>query len=116
MQLIILCLSSHRRLILLQLNRIELSASLDKEQAKLQELKAQVASTSKRGHMQRLELWNILLPDIKDAIEKVLEDDTEYVNGLYCFMSLRHFVRLIVIVSVYYCFIPTGHITRFIAH
>ncbi|XP_014473291.1 PREDICTED: condensin complex subunit 1 [Dinoponera quadriceps] len=64
-----------------KLDCIELSVSLAKEQAKLQELKAQVASTSKRGHAQRFELWTTLLPDIRAAIEKVLKDDqVKHVN------------------------------------
>lgn len=91
-------MSSLRCLILLQLNRVELSASLEKERVKLQELKAQVASASKRGHVQRFELWSTLLPDIKVAIEEVLKDDeAEYVNGSYHFVSLHYFLRFIIV-------------------
>lgn len=77
------------RLILLQLNRIELSASLEKEQAKLKEMKVQIAKASKRGHVQRFELWDILLPDIKSAIEKVLKgNEAKCTNGLYHCIAL----------------------------
>lgn len=59
---------------------IELSKKLEKEKVKLQELQAQIASTSERGHMQRFELWNILQPDIKATIKNILENEMEYVN------------------------------------
>ncbi|RLU17541.1 hypothetical protein DMN91_009776 [Ooceraea biroi] len=58
-----------------KLNCVELSASLEKEKAKLQELQAQLVSSSERGHAQRFELWTALLPDIKIAIKKILENE-----------------------------------------
>ncbi|XP_029680531.1 condensin complex subunit 1 [Formica exsecta] len=63
-----------------KLTRVELSDSLEKEKAKLQELQAQIASTSGRGHMQRFELWNILQPDIKATIKKIFENEAECIN------------------------------------
>ncbi|XP_072757251.1 condensin complex subunit 1 [Anoplolepis gracilipes] len=63
-----------------KLTRDELSKSLEKEKAKLQELQAQIASTSGRGHMQRYELWNTLQPEIKATIKKIFENETEYMN------------------------------------
>lgn len=62
------------------MTRVELSDSLEKEKAKLQELQAQIASTSGRGHMQRFELWNILQPDIKATIKKIFENEAECIN------------------------------------
>lgn len=61
---------------------------MEKEQAKLQELRAQVASTSKRGHAQRFELWTALLPEIKDTIKKILRNhqvEEEHINSSYQF-------------------------------
>ncbi|KAM0735683.1 Condensin complex subunit 1 [Formica fusca] len=63
-----------------KLTRVELSDSLEKEKAKLQELQAEIASTSGRGHMQRFELWNILQPDIKATIKKIFENEAECIN------------------------------------
>lgn len=59
---------------------VELSKKLEKEKVKLQELQAQIASASGRGHMQRFELWSTLQPDIKATIKKLLENEMEYVN------------------------------------
>jgi len=64
-----------------KLNCIELSASLEKEKAKLQELQAEIASSSKRGHAQRFELWTALQPDIKIAIKKIFENEDEHLNS-----------------------------------
>ncbi|XP_011263197.2 condensin complex subunit 1 [Camponotus floridanus] len=63
-----------------ELTCVELSKKLEKEKVKLQELQAQIASSSGRGHMQRFELWNILQPDIKAAIKQILENEMEYVD------------------------------------
>lgn len=62
------------------MTRAELSDSLEKEKAKLEELQAQIASTSGRGHMQRYELWNALQPEIKATIKKIFENETKYMN------------------------------------
>lgn len=59
---------------------VELSKKLEKEKVKLQELQAQIASSSGRGHMQRFELWNILQPDIKATIKQILESEMEHVD------------------------------------
>ncbi|XP_029170808.1 condensin complex subunit 1 [Nylanderia fulva] len=63
-----------------KLTSVELSDSLEKEKSKLQELQAQIACTSERGHMQRFELWNTLQPDIKATIKQIFENETEYIN------------------------------------
>ncbi|CAL1675876.1 unnamed protein product [Lasius platythorax] len=63
-----------------KLTSVELSNSLETEKAKLQELQAQIASTSERGHTQRFELWTTLQPDIKATIKKIFENETEYMN------------------------------------
>jgi len=62
------------------LTRVELSKKLEKEKVKLQELQAQIASSSGRGHMERFELWNILQPDIKATIKQILENEMEHVD------------------------------------
>jgi len=67
-----------------KLNCVELSASLEKEKAKLQELQAQIASSSERGHAQRFELWTALQLDIKIAIKKILENEDERLNSMEC--------------------------------
>lgn len=67
----------------------------------MQELKAQVASASERGHAQRFELWTTLLPDIKAAIEKVLKDDqVTYENGS-CSVAL--FIKALFMTRMTYC-------------
>lgn len=69
----------------MQLNCVELSNSLEKEMAKLQELQAHIVSASKRGHEQRFEFWTVLQPDIKAAIKEILKnDEAECINSLYC--------------------------------
>ncbi|XP_077268187.1 CAP-D2 condensin subunit isoform X3 [Temnothorax americanus] len=66
-----------------KLNRVELSNSLEKETAKLQELQAHIVSASERGHQERFELWTVLQYDIKAAIKKILtNDEAEYINDV----------------------------------
>ncbi|TGZ53925.1 hypothetical protein DBV15_11384 [Temnothorax longispinosus] len=70
-----------------ELNRVELSNSLEKETAKLQELQARVASASERGHARGKvsQLWTVLhrVYDVKAAIKKiVMNDEAEYINDV----------------------------------
>ncbi|XP_071628166.1 condensin complex subunit 1 isoform X2 [Temnothorax longispinosus] len=66
-----------------KLNCVELSNSLEKETAKLQELQAHIVSASERGHEERFELWTVLQYDIKAAIKKILmNDEAEYINDV----------------------------------
>ncbi|XP_011702254.1 PREDICTED: condensin complex subunit 1 isoform X2 [Wasmannia auropunctata] len=65
-----------------KLNCVELSDSLEKEMAKLQELQAHIVSASGRGHEQRFEFWTDLEPDIKAAIKKIVENEAECVNNV----------------------------------
>lgn len=70
----------------LQLNCDELSKTLEQEEAKLQELQTQLASSSGRGHAQRFELWTALESDIKAAIKRILKnDEMENEDGQYIF-------------------------------
>ncbi|XP_036138844.1 condensin complex subunit 1 isoform X2 [Monomorium pharaonis] len=65
-----------------KLNCVELSNSLEKEIAKLQELQTHIVSASGRGHKQRFHLWTVLQSDIKTAIKEVLKnDEAEYTNN-----------------------------------
>lgn len=71
--------------VFLQLNCVELSKSLEKETAKLQELQTHIVSASERGHEQRFELWSVLQPDIKAAMKEILKnDEAECINSSYC--------------------------------
>lgn len=60
-----------------KLNCDELSRSLEKEKAKMQEMQARLVSSSERGHAQRFELWTALQPDIKIAIKEIFEKEDE---------------------------------------
>ncbi|XP_066603695.1 condensin complex subunit 1 [Prorops nasuta] len=63
-----------------KLDRSEISKSLEEETIKLKELKTALASNSSRGDSERLDLWNSLLPDVRKAIKKVIEDMEEEEN------------------------------------
>ncbi|KAL0134605.1 hypothetical protein PUN28_001419 [Cardiocondyla obscurior] len=64
-----------------KLSCVELSNSLEKEKAKLQEIQALIVSSSKRGHEKRYQFWKDLQLDIKAAIKEVLNNETEYINN-----------------------------------
>ncbi|KAG7205865.1 hypothetical protein KM043_007797 [Ampulex compressa] len=57
-----------------KLNREEISKSLEIERAKLKEMQTKFASSSMRGDKHRLELWQTLLPKIREALQHVLEN------------------------------------------
>ncbi|XP_011866970.1 PREDICTED: condensin complex subunit 1 [Vollenhovia emeryi] len=66
-----------------KLNCVELSNSLEKEKANLQELQAHIVSTSERGHAQRFELWTLSQADIRAAIKEILKNNgAEYINDM----------------------------------
>ncbi|KAI4480327.1 hypothetical protein M0804_010325 [Polistes exclamans] len=56
-----------------KLEEEKLFTSVEKEKIKLKEMQVQFANDSERGDIERLELWNTLLPDIKEAIKKIIE-------------------------------------------
>ncbi|KYN50528.1 PREDICTED: condensin complex subunit 1 [Trachymyrmex cornetzi] len=65
-----------------KLNCVELSNSLDKEKAKLQELQINIVSASGRGNEQRFQLWTVLQSDIKAAIKEILKNNEEYTDNV----------------------------------
>ncbi|XP_018316818.1 condensin complex subunit 1 isoform X2 [Mycetomoellerius zeteki] len=65
-----------------KLNCVELSNSLDKEMAKLQELQTNIVNASGRGNKQRFQLWAVLQSDIKAAIKEILENNEEYTDNV----------------------------------
>ncbi|XP_035722862.1 condensin complex subunit 1-like [Vespa mandarinia] len=60
-----------------KLEEIEFSKSVEREKIKLKELQTLFACNSEPGDIERLELWNTLLPDIKEAIKEIIESDDE---------------------------------------
>ncbi|KAG5344488.1 CND1 protein, partial [Acromyrmex charruanus] len=65
-----------------KLNCVELSNSLDKEKAKLQELQINIVSASGRGNEQRFQLWTVLQSEIKAAIKEILKNNEEYIDNV----------------------------------
>ncbi|KAK2584063.1 hypothetical protein KPH14_006510 [Odynerus spinipes] len=63
-----------------KLNDVDFLKSVDKEKIKLKELQSQIASDSRCGDSERLELWNMLLPDIRKAIEKIIDSHNKKEN------------------------------------
>lgn len=61
-------------------NEVEFSRSMEKEQIKLKELQRKLASDSVRGDNERLTLWNNMLPNIQEAIEKIISSHGEKEN------------------------------------
>lgn len=57
-----------------KLNKVEISKSLEKEEINLRKLQAESVSKSTRGDSERLELWNALLPKIREALKEVIKD------------------------------------------
>nr|XP_034178145.1 condensin complex subunit 1-like isoform X2 [Osmia lignaria] len=55
-----------------KLNKVEISKSLEKEEITLRKLQAETVGKSTRGDSQRLELWNALLPKIREALKEVI--------------------------------------------
>ncbi|CAK9809075.1 Condensin complex subunit 1 [Anthophora quadrimaculata] len=55
-------------------NKTEISKSLEKEEINLRKLQTESVSKSPRGDNQRLELWNILLSEIRKALKEVIND------------------------------------------
>ncbi|KOC65469.1 Condensin complex subunit 1 [Habropoda laboriosa] len=55
-----------------KLNKIEISKSLEKEEVNLRKLQTENVNKSAHGDNQRLELWNILLPEIRKALKEVI--------------------------------------------
>ncbi|XP_029054482.2 condensin complex subunit 1-like [Osmia bicornis bicornis] len=60
-----------------KLNKVEISKSLEKEEITLRKLQAETVSRSTRGDSQRLELWNALLPKIREALKEVINGTKE---------------------------------------
>ncbi|XP_029054331.1 condensin complex subunit 1-like isoform X6 [Osmia bicornis bicornis] len=63
-----------------KLNKVEISKSLEKEEITLRKLQAETVSKSTRGDSQRLELWNALLPKIREALKEVINRTKERSN------------------------------------
>lgn len=56
----------------MQLNKVEISISLENEEMKLRKKQTESVSRSARGDKQRLELWNTFLPEIRKALKEVI--------------------------------------------
>lgn len=63
-----------------KLNKVEISKSLEKEEINLRKLQTQHVSKSTRGDSERLELWNASLPEIRNALKKIIQNEQENNN------------------------------------
>ena len=87
----------------MQLNKIEISKSLEKEEIKLRKLQTESVNKSTRGDKQRLELWNTFLPEIRKALKEVINDGKKNSKkrGIYKSFNITYISNL----NVHFCFI-----------
>lgn len=80
-----------------KLNKVEISKSLEKEEITLRKLQAEIVSKSTRGDSQRLELWNALLPKIREALKEVINGTKKRSNRrsmFILFSIMMHDVKI----------------------